>query len=178
MFRPNSSTHSQSPQSSFPDPFSVTPVPSGLKSPSNTSSLSPASPSLFSLFCKRSAKLTSSFSNPYALFKKECFANFFTISNFRTLLQNTRGVPTSSTQRLPIFSTAAPLRTHSSVHNPFPFNRLLHSSLFTHIFLSLPFSPLHQRERRLPANAETSCQLVPSCIDSSNTKARAFKIRK
>jgi len=134
-----------------------------LKSPSNTSSLSPAAPSLFSLFCKKSAKLTSSISNPYALFKKECFANFFTISDFRTLLQNTRCVPISSAQRLPIFSTASPLCTHSNARNPFSFNRLLHSSLFTHIpSLSLPFAPRHQPNRQLPPNVETSCQLPPS----------------
>src|SRR5579863_5655455 len=174
MFRlPNSSSHS--PQSSFPDPFSVTSVISMLKSPSNISSLSPAAPSLFSLFCKKSAILTSSFSNPYALFKKDCFANFFTINHFPTLLPNTWGVPASSAQRLPIFSTGTPLRTHSNARNPFLFNRLLHSSLFTHIFLSLPFSPLHQRERRLPPNTETSCQFLPSCIDSSGTTPHLSK---
>ena len=122
-----------------------------------------------------SAILTSSFSNPYALFKKDCFANFFTINHFPTLLPNTWGVPASSAQRLPIFSTGTPLRTHSNARNPFLFNRLLHSSLFTHIFLSLPFSPLHQRERRLPPNTETSCQFLPSCIDSSGTTPHLSK---
>jgi hypothetical protein len=154
MFRPpNGSTRSQSPQSSFPDPFSVPPVPSVLTPPSNTSSLSSAAPSIFSLFCTKSAILTSSFSNPYALFKKERFANFFTINHFRTLLQNTRSVPASSTQRLPIFSTDTPVRTHSNARNPFPFSRLLHSSLFTHISsLAFPFSP--QAPAKPPAAAE------------------------
>ena len=50
MFRPpNGSTHSQSPQSSFPDPFSVTSVISVLKSPSNTSSLHRCALTLFTL---------------------------------------------------------------------------------------------------------------------------------
>src|SRR5271168_4120622 len=46
---------------------------------------------LFSLFCRKRAKINPSFSYPYALFKKECFHNSFPINIFRTLLQNTRG---------------------------------------------------------------------------------------
>ena len=115
MFRPpNSSTHSQSPQSSFPDPFSVTSVISVLKFPSNTSSLSPASPPLFSLFCKKNAILTSSFSNSYVLFRKECFANFFTINNFHTLLQNTRSVPAFNPKASRIFHSRAYAHTQQS----------------------------------------------------------------
>jgi hypothetical protein len=131
--------------------------------PSNTSSLSSAAPSIFSLFCTKSAILTSSFSNPYALFKKERFANFFTINHFRTLLQNTRSVPASSTQRLPIFSTDTPVRTHSNARNPFPFSRLLHSSLFTHISsLAFPFSP--QAPAKPPAAAERRDVLSASAL--------------
>jgi hypothetical protein len=171
MFRPpNSYAPSPLPRFLLLAPLSVDSVPSVLKAPSNTSSVLPSAPSLFSLFCTKSQKLTPSLSDPYALFKKECFANFFTINNFRTLLQYTRGVPTSSAQRLPMFSTVASLRTHTNTRNPFLYNRLLHSSLFTHI-LSLPpvFSP-PPTGAQLPPNTETPCQLPPSCIDSSGAR--------
>ena len=69
MFRPpNSSTHSQSPQSSFPDPFSATSVITVLKSPSNTSSLS--SRCTLTLFI---------------LLQKERNPNFFIFKSLRTL---------------------------------------------------------------------------------------------
>jgi hypothetical protein len=44
-----------------------------------------------SLFCKKSEKTNSLFSNSSALPKKECFSNSFPVKSFRTLLQNTRG---------------------------------------------------------------------------------------
>src|ERR1700720_2935120 len=51
----------------------------------------PASPSLFSFFCKNRQNLNPSFSISSTLFKKECSRISFPINNFRTLLQNTGG---------------------------------------------------------------------------------------
>ena len=155
MFRPpNSSTHSQSPQSSFPDPFSATSVISVLKSPSNTSSLSPAAPSLFSLFCKKSAILTSSFSNPYALFKKECFANFLTINNFRTLSQNTRSADFFNPKASHIFHSRACAHTQQRPQplslQPFTsqFSVYAYFASLPPIFSAPPAKPSAAAERR------------------------------
>jgi hypothetical protein len=53
---------------------------------------SSSSPCLFSLIRKKNQKINPLFSNPYALLKKSVSVNSFTISSFRTLLQNTRAV--------------------------------------------------------------------------------------
>jgi hypothetical protein len=53
-------------------------------------------PSLFSLFATKRTKLTPLFSNPSALFKKECLPKPFAINLFRTLSQNTRGCTLSA----------------------------------------------------------------------------------
>jgi hypothetical protein len=92
MFRsPRSCAPSPSPGFLLLAPSSLDSASSVLKSPSYTSSALPAAPSLFSFFCKKSAKLTPLFSISYTLFKKECFANFFTISSFRTSFAKHRG---------------------------------------------------------------------------------------
>src|ERR1700730_12675554 len=52
-----------------------------------------SAPSLFSFFAAKCTKLTPLFSNSSALFKKECLPKPFSIKAFRTLSQNTRGVP-------------------------------------------------------------------------------------
>jgi hypothetical protein len=56
------------------------------------------------LCCKRSQKLTPLFSDSSALLKGEYSANSFGISGFRTLLQNTGGVPTLSSSFLPLLT--------------------------------------------------------------------------
>jgi hypothetical protein len=65
------------------------------------------------LFCKRSQKLNPMFSHSSALFKEEHSANFFGISGFRTLLQNTGGVPTPFFSFLPLLTTHNSLFTNS-----------------------------------------------------------------
>lgn len=61
----------------------------------------PAPVSLFSVFCKKPKKLNPLFSHSSALFKKAYFANSFSIKDFRTLLQNTGGVPSAANIHLP-----------------------------------------------------------------------------
>jgi hypothetical protein len=65
------------------------------------------------LSCEKSQKLTPLFSQSSALLKKEHFANSFGISTFRTLLQNTGGVPAPSSSFLPLLTTHNSLFTNS-----------------------------------------------------------------
>jgi hypothetical protein len=131
------------------------------------------SPSLLFVLCtllQERQKLNSLFSNSCALFKKEYFSNFFTISNFQTLLQNTGGVRSSAARRLPTISTSAPVG-----HTATPANQLFSYVYSTILWIrrvgGLPhgFGSFHPFCRRPRPKAETSCQLRPSCIDSSGT---------
>src|SRR5580704_12884175 len=66
--------------------------------------------SRFTLFTlsQNNAKLTPLFSYSSAFFEKECFSNPFPINHFRTLLQNTGGVPQKSNPSSPQFPRFAP----------------------------------------------------------------------
>jgi hypothetical protein len=97
-----------------------------------------------SLFCKKSAKLTLSFSNTSALFKKECSRNSFSIKSFRTLLQNTGGNLSRQPKNLPLFSTTVLLRAHTNARNSFSFTSLHHGFL-------------HQRRRTHSLSVFLSC---------------------
>ena len=68
--------------------------------------------SFFSLISKRCARVTSSFSYSCALFKNELCINPFLVNSFRTLLQNTRGMPLRSNLHCLIFKNVA--TRHSS----------------------------------------------------------------
>jgi hypothetical protein len=57
---------------------------------------------------QNNAKLTPLFSYSSALFEKECFSNPFPVNHFRTLLQNTGGVPQKSNPSSPRFRRFAP----------------------------------------------------------------------
>jgi len=63
--------------------------------------------SLFSLFGNKSAKLSPYFSYVSALFKKDHSINHFISNSFRTLLQNTGGMPLQPRICFFIFSTLA-----------------------------------------------------------------------
>jgi hypothetical protein len=70
--------------------------------------------SLSSLFRKSTEKTNPLLSNPYALFKKSVSVNSFTISSFRTLLQNTGGIPPSHPKSALGYSTASLLNSLES----------------------------------------------------------------
>jgi hypothetical protein len=117
---------------SLQDLFSVDSASSALKSPFNPSTqIRQTTCSSFIALLQKTPKLNSSFSIPCALFKKEYFSNSFAAVGFRTLLQNTRGVPSPATRRLPMFSTAAPADPHSTACNSFTVMDLLYGSLDT-----------------------------------------------
>ena len=167
--------------------------PSALKSPFNPSSQIPQTTySSLIVLSQEGPKLSSSFSSPSTLFKKECSSNSFATNGFRTLLQNTGGIPSPATQGLPALSTGAPLRTHSNACNSITVMHLLNGSLDTPGVGSLATPPsftpsaegpfaasphieililVFARERRIQATPrrETPCQPLPSCIDSSGT---------
>ena len=92
------------------------------------------SPTLSSLFSRRSEKLNSLFSILCALFQKEYFRNHPNLNHLRTLLQNTGGgVPreTESAYSLSLSSTTSHHSTHTNDRNSLSFMRLLHSSRHT-----------------------------------------------
>lgn len=96
---------------------------------------------LFVLLCKKSAKSNPSFSYSSPLLKKECYDKSFTLNNFRTLLQNTRGgIPLGIFSfNLELFIGPEPVRTVSSLFDFSSFN-------FNVLALSLEgstFSPSH-----------------------------------
>ena len=169
MFRsPSSFAPRPSPRFLLLTPFSVDSVPSVLKSSSYTSSELAAAPSLFSFFCKKSAKLTPLFSISCALFKKECFANFFTISSFRTLLQNTGVYLHSQPEGFPCFP-----QLRLCARTAIPATQLFSYICFTVLWipgwggLPLSFVLLHRFYGHPTPKADTPCQLSPSCINSS-----------
>lgn len=92
------------------------------------------SPTLSSLFSRRSEKLNSLFSTLCALFQKKYFRNSPNLNHLRTLLQNTGGgVPreTESAYSLPLPSTTSHHSTHTNDRNSLSFMRLLYSSRHT-----------------------------------------------
>jgi len=117
-----------------------------------------ASPSLFPLFCKKSAKLSPYFSCPYTLFKKEYFANPFPFNSFRTLLQNTGGVQLRPRNRSLLLSIFA-VRNPSIASIPFRIISFADHSTLTpiesHLYRkcrggeALVFSPFPKRTRNI-----------------------------
>ncbi len=114
------------------------------------------------LSCEKSQKLTPLFSQSSALLKKEHFANFFGISGFRTLLQNTGGVPASFFSFLPLLTT--------------------HNSLFTNSFRIRtsekydrnPFGMRTFKTQDLKPFRFCSCEKTPSGVPSASISPKHF----